>query len=46
VLPKYGSGPMEAVEEFLKENKNFIVDKNREKFYLTFCPRGYLQRIK
>ncbi len=44
-LPEFGSGPMEAVEEFLKENKTFDVDKNKEKFFLTFNPRGYLKRI-
>jgi cephalosporin hydroxylase len=46
VAPDFGPGPMEAVEEFLKENKSFIIDKTREKFYLTFNPKGYLKRIK
>ncbi len=46
VLPGYGDGPMEAVEEFLKENKNFIVDKSKEKFYMTFNPKGYLRKIR
>ena len=46
VLPKFGAGPMEAVEEFLKENKNFVVDESKEKFFLTFNPRGYLRKIK
>ena len=46
VAPEYGPGPMEAVEEFLKENKDFVVDRNREKFYLTFNPRGYLRKVK
>ena len=46
VAPDFGPGPMEAVEEFLRENKNFVVDKNKEKFYLTFNPKGYLQKIK
>jgi len=45
VCPEFGLGPMEAVEEFLKENKDFVVDKSREKFLLTFNPRGYLKRI-
>lgn len=44
VSPEYGPGPMEAMEEFLKENKNFTVDKSREKFYMTFNPCGYLKR--
>ena len=46
VLPNHGPGPMEAVEIFLKENKNFKVDKTREKFLMTFNPNGYLKRIK
>lgn len=45
-LPDFGPGPMEAVEDFLKENKNFVVDESREKFFLTFNPRGYLRKIK
>lgn len=46
VRPEFGPGPMEAVEIFLKENKDFAVDINQEKFYLTFNPNGYLQRIR
>ncbi|MBW2086112.1 MAG: class I SAM-dependent methyltransferase, partial [Deltaproteobacteria bacterium] len=45
VYPEFGPGPMEAVEEFLKENREFVADKNREKFYLTFNPKGYLIKI-
>ncbi len=41
-----GEGPMEAVKEFLKENNNFKIDRNCEKFYLTFNPFGFLRRIK
>jgi cephalosporin hydroxylase len=37
---------MEAVKEFLKDNKKtFIIDNTREKHYLTFNPNGYLRRI-
>lgn len=39
-------GPYEAVEEFLKKDKRFAVDRSREKFGLTFNPQGYLRRIK
>lgn len=45
VLPDFQEGPMEAVREFLKENKDFVIDKAREKHYLTFCPNGYLKKI-
>jgi cephalosporin hydroxylase len=46
VEPEFGPGPMEAVEEFLKENTVFTIDKGREKFYLTFNPNGYLRKIR
>lgn len=45
VSPNFGPGPMEAVQEFLKWNKNFIIDKYKEKFYMTFNPKGYLKRV-
>ena len=45
VRPKFGPGPMEAVEEFLKGNRDFVIDKSREKFFLTFNPNGYLKKI-
>jgi len=45
VEPSHGPGPMEAIDKFLSENKDFIVDKKREKFFLTFNPNGYLKRV-
>jgi len=44
VTPEFGPGPMEAVEDFLKENGDFVVDDSKEKFFMTFNPRGYLRR--
>jgi cephalosporin hydroxylase len=38
-------GPYEAVSEFLKYNKNFQVDKDRERFGLTSNVDGYLKRV-
>jgi cephalosporin hydroxylase len=46
VLEGFGPGPMEAVEQFLKENGNFEVDRSREKLLFTMHPGGYLKRIK
>lgn len=46
VVAEFGPGPMEAVDEFLKGDKSFVVDKDREKFYMSFSPRGYLRRRK
>lgn len=37
-------GPMEAVKQFLKITSDFSIDKDREKFFLTFNPNGYLQK--
>lgn len=45
VLPEFGPGPAEALEEFLAGNGQFTVDESREKFLLTFNPKGYLRRI-
>jgi len=36
---------MEAVEEFLAENRSFVSDRSREKFIMTFSPKGFLKRI-
>jgi cephalosporin hydroxylase len=46
VYESFGEGPQEAVNEFLETNDNFIVDQSREKFLMTFNPRGYLKRIR
>jgi cephalosporin hydroxylase len=45
VLPLYGAGPMEAVEQFVRARTDFIFDRQREKFFMTFNPKGYLRRI-
>lgn len=41
----FGPGPMEAVDAFLAQRSDFVVDPEREKFYLTFNPRGFLRRV-
>ena len=46
VFRSFGPGPMEALEEFLRENRSFISDRSREKFLLTHNPKGYLRRIR
>lgn len=45
ILPNFGDGPWEAIEEFLKTDKNFIIDQGKEKFLLTWNPHGYLKKI-
>lgn len=38
-------GPYEATQDFLKENKQFEVDKAREGFLITWNPDGYLKKL-
>jgi cephalosporin hydroxylase len=44
VVPEFGPGPTEAVGQFLRESDEFVVDRGREKFLLTFNPGGYLRK--
>jgi len=44
VFPEHGPGPMEALELFLAETDEFEIDAAREKFFLTFNPRGFLRK--
>jgi cephalosporin hydroxylase len=46
VLSEFGPGPMEAVTEFLKGNADFVIDEGKEKFFMTFNPRGFLLRVR
>jgi cephalosporin hydroxylase len=39
-------GPREAVETFLARTDEFMIDRDREKFLITFNPSGYLRRVK
>ncbi len=42
-----GNNPKTAVWEYLKENDNFIIDKDIEnKLLITVAPDGYLKRVK
>lgn len=41
-----GGGPLAAVEQFLRQHDNFMVDADRERYLLTYNPRGYLRRIR
>jgi cephalosporin hydroxylase len=45
VYEAFGPGPMEAVQDFLKERDDFEVDRSREKFLLTFNPGGWLRKL-
>ncbi len=41
----WGPGPMEAIDTFLAENDDYVVDESKHKFFFTFNPRGYLKRV-
>jgi cephalosporin hydroxylase len=41
---EFGPGPWEAAHDFMRSNDDFVVDKGREKFLMTFNPSGYLLR--
>lgn len=40
------NSPKEAVEEFLKINHDFEVDKYYNKLFISYSPDGYLKRIR
>lgn len=40
----FGPGPMEALEDFLKLNNNFSIDRKRERLLITNNPKGFLQK--
>jgi cephalosporin hydroxylase len=46
ILPNFGPGPWEAVDALLASNSDFQPDRTREKFGITFNPRGYLRRVQ
>lgn len=46
VFRSFGPGPMEAIEEFMQTNSDFVADRSREKFLMTHNPKGYLRRIR
>lgn len=45
ISPNFGPGPMVSIEAFLQRDKRFILDSTREKFFMTFNPRGFLKKI-
>ena len=45
VRPEHGPGPMEAVTEFLQCSSRFVVDRSKEKYFLTFNRKGFLKCV-
>jgi cephalosporin hydroxylase len=39
-------GPYEAIETFVGTNRNFVVDRTKEAYCVTWNPKGYLRRVE
>jgi cephalosporin hydroxylase len=39
-------GPLPALREFLDENDDFVVDREKERYLITYNPEGYLKRVR
>ena len=39
-------GPLAAIREFLAGDDRFAVDRERERYLITYNPRGFLKRVK
>lgn len=42
----FSPGPYEAIEQFITETDAFAIDRERENFFITWNPKGYLRRVK
>lgn len=45
IHPEGEDDPMKAVLEFMDGNKEFEYDRSREKFLMTWHPKGYLRKL-
>lgn len=43
---QFTPGPAVAAQRFVAETDEFIIDRAREKFLLTYAPDGFLKRVK
>lgn len=46
VIGGLDDGPLAAIDLFLSENSAFEVDMERERYLITYNPRGFLRRIR
>ena len=44
--PQYQPGPLVAVQRFLADSSDFEIDRDREKFILTYAPAGFLKCVR
>lgn len=45
-IGSYQEGPLAAIEEFLTKDNRFEIDEARERYILTYNPKGYLKRVR
>jgi cephalosporin hydroxylase len=45
-IGQFESGPLAAIDEFLLRHPEFTVDSRRERYVITYNPRGYLRRTR
>jgi cephalosporin hydroxylase len=43
---EYTPGPLVAAHRFVEETDEFVIDRSREKFLLTYAPDGFVKRVK
>jgi cephalosporin hydroxylase len=46
VCDDFGPGPMEALEEFMKEDECFVSDEMAEMCGVSYFPKGWLLKVK
>ncbi len=46
IRPDLMPGPLQSIENFLASRSDFVIDREREKFLITFNPSGYLRRVQ
>ncbi len=44
-IGQFHSGPLAAIDEFLLRHPEFTVDSQRERYVITYNPRGFLRRV-
>jgi cephalosporin hydroxylase len=42
----FAPGPLWAIERFVRENTDFVVDQARERYLMTYNPKGFLKRVR
>jgi cephalosporin hydroxylase len=43
---QFTPGPMVAAHQFAAETNEFVIDRSREKFLITYAPDGFLKRVR